>query len=208
MDRERFKRPSEVLALSQRMDLGLPAGAVVLGFIGRLTRDKGVVELYEAWVTVHEQFPELHLLIVGAFESGDPVPDVIRARLEGDKRVHIVGWQADVVPFISMMDVLVLPTYREGFGLVLIEAAAMGIPTVATRIPGCVDAVDDGVTGFLVAVQDGAAVARACEKLLSDEGLRVSMGKAGQRYVADRFEPEPIWAGYYAEYEALVGRQS
>ena len=210
VDLKRFACSPERLAQAQafKAGLGIPKQALVLGFVGRLTRDKGVVELYEAWEQVRQQYPAAHLLVVGAFEAGDVVPDAVRAGLENNERVHIVGWQADVVPYFLLMDVLVLPTYREGFGLVLIEAAAMGVPSVATRIPGCVDAVDDGVTGFLVPVQNGEAVAEACCRLFAEAELRGQMGKAGQRWVSERFRPEPIWAGYFDEYLRLTRRTS
>jgi len=209
VDRKRFTRSPEVLARAHalREKLGLPENELVLGFVGRLVRDKGVVELDEAWTRLKSRFAGLHLLIVGAFEEGDPVPESVRRSLESDERVHITGWQSDVVPYMAMMDVLALPTYREGFVLVLLEAAAMGIPTVASRIPGCVDAVEDTRTGFLVPVRDAEALAQACERLIEDASLRSQMGEAGARYVAEYFEPEPIYTGHYAEYLALIARR-
>ncbi|MHC4406445.1 MAG: glycosyltransferase family 4 protein, partial [Planctomycetota bacterium] len=124
---------------------GIPPDALVAGFVGRVVRDKGVEELAEAYRLLRDRFPSLHLLIVGPFEPEDPVPPRVERLLRRDDRVHLVGHAADVPSFYAAMDVLVLPTYREGFPNVLLEAAAMTLPVVATKVCGCTDAVDDGV---------------------------------------------------------------
>jgi glycosyltransferase involved in cell wall biosynthesis len=178
-----------------RVRFGIPGGAAVIGFVGRLVRDKGIVELSDAWAGVRERYPEAHLLLVGPFEPTDPVPARIREALKSDPRVHLVGMDWDTPPLYAAMDVVVLPTYREGFPNVPLEAAAMGLPVVATRVPGCVDAVLDGVTGTLIAPNDAVALADAIERYLGDPGLRFDHGSAGQSRVRAEFSREVIWAG-------------
>jgi glycosyltransferase involved in cell wall biosynthesis len=106
----------------------------------------------------------------------------------------------------AAMDVVVLPTYREGFPNVLLEAAAMRLPVVATRVAGCVDAVEDGTTGILVPPRDAAAVARGLQRYLRDPGLRRAHGDAARQRVLSHFRPEAIWAELYREYLGLLGR--
>src|SRR5699024_6403811 len=113
-------------------------------------------------------------------------------QLSEDPRVILVGDVDDPVPYYSMMDVLVLPTYREGFGNVLIEAASLRIPQVATRVPGCVDAVADGETGVLVPPGDADALGDALSRYLSDSALRSLHGAAGRKRVLDTFRQEAI----------------
>ena len=183
---------------------GIPRDALVVGFVGRVVRDKGVVELVEAWQILREEFPSLHLLIVGPFEPQDPVPpDVVRV-LQRDARIHLTGEVHDMPPVYAAMDVVALPSYREGLGTILLEAAAMGLPVVATRIPGCVDAVVDGVTGTLVPPRDAGALAEASRNYLANPDLRHRHGSAGRERVLRDFRPEAIWDALYREYARLL----
>jgi glycosyltransferase involved in cell wall biosynthesis len=188
-----------------RARMGIPGDAVVAGFVGRLVRDKGVVELYEAWRALRERIPSLHLLLVGPFESEDPVPPEVRRGFEQDARVHLSGMDWDTPPYYAAMDLLVLPTYREGFPNVPLEAAAMGLPVVATRVPGCVDAVADGRTGTLVPARDAAALAEAIGGYAEDPALRRAHGQAGRARVEAQFRQEVVWEGIFAEYARLLG---
>ncbi len=91
-------------------------------------------------------------MLVGGFEEQDRVSETVRRSLECDARVHITGFVDRPAPYYAIMDVLMLPSHREGFGLVVAEASAMCVPVVSTRIPGCIDAVAEGHTGMLVSV--------------------------------------------------------
>jgi glycosyltransferase involved in cell wall biosynthesis len=155
-----------------RAALGIDASAIVVGFLGRLVRDKGVVELAKAWAVLRARFPESHLLLGGAFEERDAIPPETRDQLEQDARVHRMGFVDDTPSFYAAIDVLALPTYREGFPNVLLEAAAMRVPVVATRVTGCVDAVVDGFTGSLVAARDADALAESLASYLENADLR------------------------------------
>ena len=183
---------------------GIPTHALVLGYVGRVVRDKGIVELAESWKRLSETFPSLHLLIVGAFETQDPLPPDVEQALRNDSNVHLAGHVEDPRPFFAAMDVLVLPTYREGLPMVLLEAAAMELPVVATRIPGCTDAVIDGVTGILVPVRDAGALTEAVRKYLECPELRTRHGRAGRERVLCDFRPEDMWREVYSEYVELL----
>jgi glycosyltransferase involved in cell wall biosynthesis len=187
-----------------RERLGIPRDAEVIGFAGRVVRDKGLVELVEAWQTLRAERSELRLLVAGAFEPQDPLPPEVEKLLRTDPHVHLTGFVWDMPPLYTAMDVVVMPTYREGFGQVAIEAAAMELPMIATEVPGCVDAVQDGVTGTLVPPHDAAALADAIRGYLLDPDLRRRHGLAGRERVLREFRPEDIWEEQYAEYRRLL----
>jgi glycosyltransferase involved in cell wall biosynthesis len=192
---------------STRMRLGIHADDLVLGFVGRIVRDKGIVELSAAWQQLRARHPQLRLLLVGPFEPEDAPPAEVVAALNSDERVHLVGMDWNTPPLYAAMDVVVLPSYREGFPNVPLEAAAMGLPVVATRIPGCVDAVAAGETGLLVEPRDAAALAGAIEQYVTDANLRQRHGQAGRDRVLREFRQEAIWAALYDRYVQLLARK-
>jgi glycosyltransferase involved in cell wall biosynthesis len=182
----------------------IPAKSPVLGYVGRIVRDKGIGELADAWQDLRKEFFSLHLILVGPLEPQDPVPPGVLERLELDPRVHFLGSAADPAPFYAAMDLLVLPTYREGFPNTPLEAAAMHLPVVATRVDGCTEAVVDGVTGLLVPPFDSQALAEAIRRLLLNPKMREQLGRAGRQRVLREFEPENIWQDLYQEYINLM----
>lgn len=183
-----------------RDQLGIAEGRPLIGFVGRLVRDKGIVELEEAWRALATHPLEPHLLLVGPFEAGDPVPAEVRARLEAAPRVHLTGELDAVAPAYAAMDVLTLPTYREGFPNVPLEAAAMRVPVVATQVEGCVDAVVHEGTGLLVPPRDARALERALRCYLDDPALRSRHGEAGRARVLAEFTRANIWRALLGVY--------
>ena len=183
----------------------IPPDALVVGFVGRVVRDKGLIELTQAWRALREEYPSLHLLVAGPFESQDPIPADVEAALRTDSRVHLAGMVHDVASIYRAMDLFVLPTYREGFGTSLLEAAAMELPVIATRIPGCVDAVRDRETGLLVPARDAEALAAAMRVYLDDPELRRRHGVSGRRRALREFDPETLREGLVQEYVRLLG---
>lgn len=186
-----------------RERFGIPADARVIGFVGRLVRDKGIVELAGAWTRLRADHPDAHLLMVGPVEAGDPVPPAVLEALRGDPRVHLPG-PSDAAGMYPAMDLVVLPTYREGFPVVPLEAAAMGLAVVATRVPGCVDAVEDGGTGALVPAGDAAALAEAVARYLADPELRARHGARARARVRAGYAQEEVWEATFREYLRLL----
>jgi glycosyltransferase involved in cell wall biosynthesis len=187
-----------------RARFGIPDDATVIGFVGRIVRDKGIVELVEAWKELRQAHPELHLLLVGPFEPEDPVPAATEVVLREDPRVHLAGLDWNTPPLYAAMDIVALPSYREGLPNVPLEAAAMRLPVVATRIPGCVDAVADGSTGVLVPPRDAATLGAALSAYVEDPGLRVRHGTAGRTRVLREFRQELMWEAMHQEYSRLL----
>jgi glycosyltransferase involved in cell wall biosynthesis len=187
-----------------RLDQGIPDDDLVVGFIGRIVRDKGMVELARAWTVLRDRHPDLRLMVVGPFEAEDPVPSDVAELFRRDPRVHLTGEVYDTAPMFAAMDVFALPTYREGLPTVLLEAAAMELPVVATRTAGCVDAVQDGVTGTLVPPRDAMALADAIQQYLQDPALRRRHGAAGRARVLREFRREAIWKALYQDYVRLL----
>jgi glycosyltransferase involved in cell wall biosynthesis len=187
-----------------REDYQIPRDALVVGYVGRIVRDKGIAELEGAWQVLKDRFTDLFLVLVGPVESHDPVPPQVLDSFQKDPRVRLAGSVRDTAPFYAAMDLLVLPSYREGLPNTPLEAAAMELPVVATRVDGCVDAVLDGVTGILIPPHDSLALADAISRLLQDPEQRRQMGLAGREWVCRDFRPELIWQALYENYLDLL----
>lgn len=200
----RFHPPGEEVRRAARAQHDVPQDAFVIGFVGRVVRDKGIGELASAWRGLRDRHPRLHLVVVGPFEAEDAPPAEVVEALRSDPRVHFTGLEWDTPRLYAVMDVVALPTYREGFPNVPLEAAAMGLPVVATTVPGCIDAVQDGVTGTLVPPRNAVALADALERYISNPALRAAHGAAGRRRVLAEFRPETIWQAIAAEYRELL----
>ncbi len=211
VDASRFAATPEMMrrAADLRRQLGIPAQAPVVLFVGRLTCDKGIPELMKAFLHLSSQFPELRLLLVGCFEDGDPLPVETRKSLETHSRVIFAGAARDTAPYYAMADVLVLPSHREGLPTVVLEAQAAGKPVVGASATGIVDLVTEGETGLLFPVGDVTALAKALAKLISDKGLATKLGLAGQEQVQRDFRQEQIWQALHREYlEVLQWKES
>lgn len=205
VDCEYFRRTPERIETGRelRKKMGIPAEAPVIGFAGRLTRDKGINELYHAFARIKELFPELRLLLLGDFESGDPVDAAVHEGLEGDSRVVLAGTVVDVAPYYAVMDILALPSHREGLPTVSLEAQAASVPVVTTRVTGAAESVLDRVTGILVPAGDAEALASALRELLEHPEQRRSMGAAGAAWVGDRFRQEVVWQSLIDDYNQM-----
>jgi glycosyltransferase involved in cell wall biosynthesis len=192
---QRMRRAAEL-----RRQLGIPADAPVALFVGRLTCDKGIAELMEAFLQLENRFPDLRLLLVGSFEDGDPLPEDIRKRLESHKRVILTGPVNDTAPYYAMADVLVLPSHREGLPTVVLEGYAAGKPVIGAAATGIVDLLVDGETGLLFPVGDVSALADAMTRLIEDKVLARKLADAGQDQVKHKFRQELIWSALRREY--------
>lgn len=188
IDLERFEpdrfTAEECLAL--RHDLGIPDGAAVLLFVGRFTPDKGIAELLSAYDELVQRGLAASLVLLGPLET-DSETFLGALSVQARAGVKVPGFSPEPERFMAIADLLVLPSYREGFGTVVLEAAAMGVPAIGTAIYGLSDAVEHGSTGLLVPVRDSGALALAMESLLRDADRRRAMGKAAQHRARESF---------------------
>jgi glycosyltransferase involved in cell wall biosynthesis len=181
--------------------------AVVIGYVGRLAYDKGIEVLTGAWLRLRAQHANVHLVLVGPWEQPSSVSAACRHALQQDERVHVIGDVLDVVPYYRLMSLFVFPSLgSEGFPNAPMEAAAMRLPVIATRVVGSVDAVEDGATGTLVPPRDTAALTEAMRMYVGDAALRRTHGEAGRARVVADFRQETIWQAIYDEYVALLSR--
>jgi len=206
VDAARFAPTGERLAHAKRLryQLGIPADAPVVGYVGRFTRDKGLPELLAAHQLLKKTVTGVRLLIVGGDEVGDPLPPGAHAHMRSDPTIICTGYVADAAPYYHVMDVFALPSHREGFPNTVLEAYAAGKPVVATRATGVIDAVMEEGTGLLVPVGDVRALAEALDTLLKSPETRHDMGEAGRRWVARDFRPVRIWRELEKEYRRLL----
>ncbi len=201
---ERFAAPDRDAVSALRARLGLGEDRPVIGFVGRFTRDKGLVDLVAAFDGVRGRVPDARLLLVGDFEAGDPVPREARERIEKDGAIVRTGFVPDTSVCYPLMDVLAFPSYREGFPNAPLEAAAAGLPVVGYAATGTVDAVEDGSTGVLVSPGDVPALAEALMRLLADPAERRRLGAAGRERVARLFANEVVWRRWADLYLELL----
>lgn len=186
-----------------RTELGIPALAPVVAFVGRLARDKGLAELVAAWPTIRAG-SGAHLVVAGGDDPTDPIEPSARAALTRGPAIHLLGERRDVLPVYAAASVLVLPSRREGFANVLLEAAAMRVPAVASDIPGCQDVVVDGVTGTLAPPGDAAALAAAVGAYLAAPELARAHGRAARERVVKHFRNEDVWGRIADAYQRLL----
>ena len=177
----------------------LPEGPPVFLFIGRLLRDKGVVEFVEAARSLRSDYPTARFQLLGAVDEGNrtAIRQVEVDSWVAEGVVEQLGTADDVRPFIAAATAVVLPSYREGLPRSLLEAAAMARPLIASNVQGCRDVVEDGVNGYLCAVRDPGALAVAIRRLLQlPRTQQLAMGEAGRRRVQERFSETFVVRAY------------
>ncbi len=185
--------------------LGLDPSALVLGTVARLDPVKAIDVLLEAFARVRRSLPAARLLLVGGGPEEEKLRrEVVRLGIAG--QVIFVGAALESGPYLSLVDLYVTASRREGMPLAVLEAMAGGLAVVATRVVGHEDAVEDGTTGLLVPPDDPDELARACTRLLGDPARRRLMGQAGRRRVETQFALPRMVAEVAALYRAAAGR--
>lgn len=207
VDIERFdrRRVSEARLLELRRELGIPDCCRVVGFVGRLVAEKGFVDLLAAMGKVRRAMPDVRLLIVGEADAHkrDAVSPAVVVRHGVDDICIFAGWRQQMPEMYALMDVLALPSYREGFPRAPMEASAIGVPSVATDIRGCREAVEDGFNGLLVPTGDAERLAEALLRVLADRELAAAMGAGGRSLARARFDEREVFTRVKSQYTRL-----
>ena len=191
-----------------REHLGIPRSVPVVGFVGRLTRDKGLPELCEAFDLILRAEPSTRLLLVGWFDVAEDALDPdLRARILHHPRIYCTGFVPDTAPYYRAMDVFVLPTWREGFPNVVLEAAATGLPVVTTESTGARDSVLPEITGLLIPPGHPEAIYEAVMKLIRDPQRRGCMGQSARAWILEHYVESRVVGMTVDYYKSLLDAQ-
>ena len=206
VDTARF-RPDPVARERLRRGLGIAADAVVFLYLGRLNRDKGLLDLAAAFALAGAARAQARLLLVGPDEDG------LRAALTAAAgscagRLHVVELTDRPQDYFAAADVFCLPSYREGFGTTIIEAAASGLPAIGSRIYGVTDAIAEGETGLLFEARDVEQLARCMSTLAADSGLRATLGQRARQRALRDFSAAAVTRALLEYYAALLARRA
>lgn len=168
---------------------GIKSGDFVIGYSGRLVKDKGIIELVQAFDRL-KNAENCRLLLVGMFEERDALPEDIKDRILNDDRIIYTGFvNGGMENYYSMMDLYVLPSYREGFPTGVLEAQAMRLPVITTRVTGCCDSIIDGLTG-LFADNSADDIAAKIDEIRLNKRID---GRCGREWVTEKFDSRIIW---------------
>ena len=204
IDAGHFSRTPELeaAAAAWRSDRGIAPESLVFVFVGRIVRDKGIHELLAAF----DRLPgEATLVLVGPFEAQlDPIDATGLDLIKNHPRIIHVGFQKDVRPFLCAADVLVFPSYREGFPNVPMQAGCFGLPSIVTDINGCNEIIEEGINGLIVPPKDEQALEKAMERMITDAPLRAHCAAAARGRILEKYQQSVVWEALYQEYRQLL----
>jgi len=161
-------------------------------------------ELVSAFDRLYRENPKIRLLLVGPFEEElDPVTPETRKMIENHPAIEAVGWQSDVRPFLAASDIFVFPSYREGFPNVVMQAGAMGLPSIATRINGCTEIIQPGINGVLIPSKDEEALYTMLKDTVDHPERWRNMALQSRESIASRYERKAFWKEMKALYASL-----
>lgn len=182
--------------------IGINENDFVFIFVGRLVKDKGINELIAAFSKL--QYPKNKLLLVGDYENElDPLLPETLEMIESNKNIISTGFQYDVRPYFAISDVLVFPTYREGFPNVVMQAGAMNLPCIVTDINGCNEIIIEDKNGIIIPVKDENAIFEAMKNFVSHSEKLQEMKENARQLIVSRYEQKIVWKAIFDEYKFL-----
>lgn len=192
--------------------LGIDPTDFVFIFVGRLVGDKGINELVQAFHQLSTNNSNVKMILVGTPEKQlDPLqPETLKilgpfgAKKTANSAIIQVGWQSDIRPYLAIADALVLPSYREGFPNVVLEAGAMGVPCIVTNINGSKEIVYDGANGLIIPIKDTTALHKAMLTMVTDTKRFAQMKNKSRQMVVSRYEQQMVWEAIVKEYEKVL----
>lgn len=187
-----------------RSQLGIEADAFVYGFIGRITGEKGINELFTAYKRLLGERSDTYLILVGPPEKEETLDPSLYEWAKQEPRIKFCGFTSVVEQYIAAMDVYILPSYREGFGSAVVEAEAMGVPVIISDIPGPRDAMIENTTGLVAKKADPETLYEAMLRIKDDEGLRQRFGQAAYGLARERFDQSQLMAHILADRQRLM----
>lgn len=208
---KRFDRSqiSAATLTAKRAELGIDDHDLVVGFVGRLVKEKGILELLRSMQAIVKHLPNVRLLVIGPVdqEKSDALTSAV-ARDYGLQDVCIfTGARQNMPELYALMDVFTLPSHREGFPVAPMEASAMGVPCIVTDVRGCRDVVEHGRTGLIVPLDDISGLTQAIKTLLTDQQLAAQMGTAGRTKAIAQFDEQIVFHNVATAYKRLLQRK-
>lgn len=199
---------SELISIEEKQilkrNLGITSEDFVFIFVGRLVGDKGINELVQSFKKISREKQNLKLLLVGPFESDlDPLLFTTINEIQNNSNIISVGFQKEVRPYYAISDCLVFPSYREGFPNVVMQAGAMGLPSIVTNINGCNEIIVEGENGTIIPFKNVDALYTSMKKMIEDNVFRISIQQNTRTMITSRFEQSIVWNAVIAEYKRL-----
>ena len=188
-----------------REKYNFPEDSFVYGFVGRITKDKGINELLAAFKQIYESNSNVYLMMVGTTEKDDTVDESLFLWSKKCEHVIYTGFTDIVEQYLSAMDTYILPSYREGFGMGVVEAEAMGVPVIVTSIPGPVDAMKENETGIVVKKGSIKELLRAMKKLYEDKHIRKEYSSNAYDFAINNFEQKKLFGKILLDRKRLLG---
>jgi glycosyltransferase involved in cell wall biosynthesis len=196
---------SEETKQQLRQELGIKDNDFLFVFVGRMVGDKGLNELIAAFPTIHEKNPNAHLLLVGNFERElDPLLSQTEEVISNHPNIHAVGFKSNVKDYFAISDALVFPSYREGFPNVVMQAGAMGLPSIATDINGCNEIIEEGTNGIIIPPKDVIALKNAMLEMIENKELYNHLKSNAREMITSRYEQRIVWEALLEEYKRLI----
>ncbi len=193
-DKFNVKNLDQLRCEQLKQTLDIPNNCFIIGYTGRLVKDKGIEDLFFAFRYLKKKYKNIILLLVGFYEKRDALTQKIIQEIENDDQIIVTGYvdYKEIEYYYSIMDVFILPSYREGFPTSVLEASAMELPIITTKATGCRDSIIENKTGLFVN-HDPIEIANAIEYFILNEDKKNIFGKEGRKFVENNFNSEIIW---------------
>ena len=189
---------------ANKKEIGIQEQDFVFIFVGRIVKDKGINELIQAFVQINEEFKNTKLLLVGTFEADlDPIKPQNFKLIKENNNIIEVGYVNDVRPYFLMSNALVFPSYREGFPNVVLQAGAMGLPSIVSNINGCNEIIEENINGVIVPVKNVKELTNKMKEILIKNDFYLQLKKITRLSIENRFEQHFIWQEILKEYKKL-----
>lgn len=183
----------------------IPNNTLIFGFVGRLVGDKGINELVSVFKEINKKYTNTKLLLVGWTEDKlDPLQEITKQEIKTNENILAVGAQSDVRPFLKIMNVFVFPSYREGFGVSIMEAAAMNLPVISSDISGCNEIIEDGFNGILVPPKSIESLFNAMELFIKQPEKIMQMSQVTRDRIIKKYNQDYIWKEALVKYQDLL----
>ncbi len=188
-----------------RSNLNFSSEDIIFLFVGRILKDKGVDELVNAFLKINQKYNNSKLLIVGSFEDEiNPVSEFTKQEIINNNKITYVGFQIDVRQFFAIADVFILPSYREGFPNVVLQAGAMELPSIVTNINGSNEIIKDEFNGLIIEPQNENHLYIAIERYILDNNLRNNHKKKIRQNIIQKYNQKDVWNATIEEYHNII----